>query len=244
MLAEQGYAQHGGSIQHMRDGSLIVGAKVSYPALAQGEQLQVRPSPKISKRGAGRGEISSNSPEQSGFRPVSESGVFAKDRGATIELCWVEIQSVLQPTRLVRLCEECETRFPASEYKEQIRTIASGARRTLEIQRAIGLAGDFFDDPGGDQTFRRNLGQAIRGDSQAAYKIADAFRHGEYGVTASPRRLQQWLRFSAELGNGLASWELAEIYNYEGMVADAVYFERKAIDMGYRPPTRLPTRGY
>jgi len=63
-------------------------------------------------------------------------------------------------------------------------------------------------------------------------------------VATNLRRTEQWLRFAAELGNGIASWELAEIYNHGGQLGDAVRFEKKALDLGYRPPPRLATRGY
>jgi hypothetical protein len=44
--------------------------------------------------------------------------------------------------------------------------------------------------------------------------------------------MEQWLHISAGLGNGLASWELAEYYNYGGRVADAARFEKRALELG------------
>ncbi|MDP1609880.1 MAG: hypothetical protein Q8M11_02390 [Sulfuritalea sp.] len=173
-------------------------------------------------------------------RPPIPSGVDAD----SVEQCWQQIQAALQPARLIRLSEECERNFPASQFAEQIRGIADRARQTLDIQRSIGLSGDFFEDAIGDASYRDNLGKAVRGDKDAAYLIALAYRIGVFGVAASSRRMEQWLRFSAELGSGLASWELAEFYNYGGLVADAARYEKKAVELGYRPPFRLPTRGY
>jgi hypothetical protein len=160
------------------------------------------------------------------------------------EQCWQQIQEALQPARLVRLAEECERDFPASPYGERIRDIAATARKALDIQRSTGLSGDFFEDSTGDAAYRENLGKAVRGDKDAAYLIALAYRLGTSGVAASSRRMEQWLRFSAELGSGLASWELAEFYNYGGLMADAARYEKRALELGYRPPFRLPTRGY
>ncbi|MDZ4253860.1 MAG: hypothetical protein U1A72_14925 [Sulfuritalea sp.] len=161
-----------------------------------------------------------------------------------IEQCWQQIEATSQPARLIRLSEECERDFPASRYAAQIRDVAAQARRALDIQRSTGLSGDFFEDSVGDAPYRDNLGKAVRGDKDAAYLIALAYRLGTSGVAASSRRMEQWLRFAAELGSGLASWELAEHYNYGGFVADAARFEKRAIELGYRPPFRLPTRGY
>lgn len=172
--------------------------------------------------------------------PVAEP----MDRSARMEECRQQIRSVLQPSRLIKLADECEREFPASQFAGEIQHIAKAARQALEIQRVTGLSGDFFEDSVGDEAYRDNLGKAVRGDRDAAYRIALAYRAATSGVAASSRRMEQWLRFSAELGSGQASWELAEFYNYGGFVADAARFEKKALDLGYRPPFRLPTRGY
>lgn len=175
---------------------------------------------------------------------VQDAAIAPIDRSARMEECRHRIYSVLQPSRLIKLAEECEQDFPASQFAGELRRIATGARQALEIQRSTGLSGDFFEDSVGDAAYRENLGKAVRGDKDAAYRIAVAYRAGISGVVASSRRMEQWLRFSAELGSGQASWELAEFYNYGGFVADAARFEKKALDLGYRPPFRLPTRGY
>ncbi|MCX7165092.1 MAG: hypothetical protein NTV11_02315 [Rhodocyclales bacterium] len=176
--------------------------------------------------------------------PVPPPVVPKKQDAARMEECTHGIQTVMQPARLLRLSEECERDFPASPLGEQSRLVAAGARHALDIQRAIGLSGDFFEDPVGDAAYRDNLVNAVRGDKEAAYRIAVAYKSGGSGVAANPRRTEQWLQFAAELGNGKAAWELAEIYNYGGLVADAARFEKIALDLGYQPPVRLPTRGY
>lgn len=172
--------------------------------------------------------------------PVAEPN----DRSARMAECRQQIQSVLQPSRLIKLADECERDFPASQFAVEIRAIATAARQALDIQRSTGLSGDFFEEAIGDEAYRANLGKAVRGDKDAAYSLALAYRAGISGVAANTRRMEQWLRFAAELGSGVASWELAEFYNYGGFVADAARFEKKALDQGYRAPFRLPSRGY
>ncbi len=163
---------------------------------------------------------------------------------ALLEQRWNVIQASLRPARLIRLCEQFAKDFPGSEYEQQIRVTISGARQALDSQRSAGLSGDLFEETTGDRDYRDDLIKALRGDKDAAHRIALAYRDGVSGVAAAPRRTEQWLRFAAELGNGIASWELSEIYNQSGQVGDAARFEKKALDLGYRPPPRLATRGY
>jgi hypothetical protein len=161
-----------------------------------------------------------------------------------LEQRWQVIQASLRPARLIRLCEQFEKDFPGSEYDQQIRVTIAGARQALDSQRSAGLSGDLFEETTGDRNYRDDLIKALRGDKDAAHRIALAYREGKSGMAANLRRTEQWLRFAAELGNGIASWELSEIYNQSGQVGDAARFEKKALDLGYRPPPRLATRGY
>lgn len=161
-----------------------------------------------------------------------------------MEKRWETLLATLRPVRLIRLCEDFERDFPGSEFTQQIRVTIAGAQQALESQRSARLSGDLFEESAGDKGYRDDLIKALRGDKDSAHRIAIAYRDGTSGVAASPRRAEQWLRFAAELGNGIASWELSEIYNQSGLVGDAARFEKKAFDLGYRPPPRLATRGY
>lgn len=161
-----------------------------------------------------------------------------------MERRWQAIQETLRPARLIRLCEDFERDFPGSEFSQQIRVTISGAQQALDSQRSARISGDLFVEAAGDKGYRDDLLKALRGDKDAAHRIAIAYRDGVSGVAVNPRRTEQWLRFAAELGNGIASWELSEIYNQSDQVGDAARFEKKALDLGYRPPPRLATRGY
>ena len=161
-----------------------------------------------------------------------------------LEERWRAIEATLRPSRLIRLCEDFARDFPGSEFDQQIKVSISGARQAIESQRSASLSSDLFEESAGDKGYRDDLTKALRGDKDAAHRIAIAYRTGGAGVVANLRRTEQWLRFSAELGNGIASFELSELYNQSGQVGDAARFEKKALDLGYRPPPRLGTRGY
>lgn len=179
-------------------------------------------------------------------RPVT--GRVSADPGnsdqARIEMCRQQIDREMQPARLAKLAEACARDLPAGPFSDELRRVAIGAKNAMEGQRLAGLSAEVFEDQSGDGFFRESIGKAVRGDKDAAYFLAQSFRHGRAGIEPNPRRMEQWLRFSAELGDGRASWELAEHYNYVGLVADAARFEKRALEQGYRPAVRLPSRGY
>lgn len=152
-----------------------------------------------------------------------------------LEKRWQAILDTLRPTRLIRLCEQFEKDFPGSVYQQQIRVTIDGARQVLESQRSAGFSGDLFEDATGDRDFRDDLTKALRGDKDAARRLSIAYKMGKSGVAANARRAEQWLRFSAEFGSGIASWELSEIYRQAGQTVDAANFEKKSRDLGYRP---------
>jgi hypothetical protein len=161
-----------------------------------------------------------------------------------LDECWEQLQAARRPVQVVRVSEACEANHPGGAFAGEMRKLANGAGKVLEIQQSVGLSGDFFEDPVGNPAYRLNLDKAARGDKDAAYLVAITYRVGTSGVTSNLRRMEQWLHISAGLGNGLASWELAEYYNYGGRVADAARFEKRALELGYKPAFRLPTRGY
>ena len=164
--------------------------------------------------------------------------------GVAFDDCQGRLQAAMQPSKVVRLAEECEKQLSEGPLVDEVRRVAAGARAAMEIQRLAGMSSELFEDPIGDSELRGMIAKAVRGDRDAAYGVASAYRAGKPGVEPNSRRMEQWLLFSAELGHGLASWELAEHYNVNGQVSDAARFERKALDQGHRPPIRLPTRGY
>jgi hypothetical protein len=157
---------------------------------------------------------------------------------------WTEISSVRRPSRIVELCVSFQRDYPHSTHRDEARALEAGASRAVTIKREVGLSGEFFETTRGDAAFDARLLGAARGDAEAAYGVAIAFGDGRSGVSASLYRHEQWLRFAAELGHARASWDLAQIYNAYGRVADAAHFEKRATELGYKPPPRLSNRDY
>lgn len=191
------------------------------------------------KRGPAVAKLTSgrrlNPPPSEAFREIQPS---------LAEGCMERIDNESQPGRIVQLSEECGGSQPNEILAGRIRRTGEGARQAMEAQKTAGISADLFVHPEGNPDLHALVLRAARGDMYAAHRIADAYKSGLQGVQANTRRMEQWLRFAAELGNGRASWELADHYNYGGLVADAAKYEKKAEDLGYRPGPRLPSRGY
>lgn len=163
---------------------------------------------------------------------------------STMHTRWQEVRAAVGPKELLKLSEQFERDFPFSAVDQQNQALQVCARKTLTIARTAGLSSDFFDEKVGDANYKAQLKSAVRSDKEAAYQLALAYRSGTSGVAANARRAEQWLRFAADLDHARASWELAEIYNHEGLVADAARYEKRAAELGHSIPPRLPSRGY
>lgn len=126
---------------------------------------------------------------------------------------------------------------PASAKAEE-----AGARKLAEALKKAALTMATLDEANGDGVYREDLAKVKRGDKDAAQRIAAMHRLGSNGLAANAHRAEQWLRVAAELGSAEASWQVSQIYNRDGLVADAASFEARAAAAGYRLPPRLPTR--
>jgi TPR repeat protein len=96
----------------------------------------------------------------------------------------------------------------------------------------------------GDSDFLAGQTKALSGDAEAALHVAQMFRYGSNGVPQDDRRMLQWLVHASSLRNGAASYQLYKYFLERRLDRDAVFFERRALEQGYRPPPRLnPRRG-
>lgn len=159
-----------------------------------------------------------------------------------MEQRWRDLQHTLKPAAVLKACEDFERDFPHSRYGAALRDIQAGAENALAAQRTARLASDALEEEAGDADYRAQLGQALRGDGNAAHRIAAMYDSGSNGLPQHPRRQEQWLQFAAELGSAAASWHLAAILNRAGQWSDAAKYEQRATDQGYQPPPRLPSR--
>ena len=172
-------------------------------------------------------------------RPARE----AQAGAAQMEAQWQELQQALLPEIVIRLGEKFQRDYPHGRHQHAGMKILEDARKAFRAQQEARLSTEALDDPAGDGTYRGDLLKALRGDKDAAYRIALMYRQGTHGLAKDPLRSTQWLRVSAELGNGRASWEVANIYNRNGEMAEAARFEAKAVRDGFVIPPRLPNRG-
>ena len=159
---------------------------------------------------------------------------------------WLEIKRAYQPRKIVKLCEAFLREFPAGDNTETAQASYDGAKQAVDSLRPASLTADAIDDiaKNTDVEVQDDLLKAVRGDKDAAHRLARLYVAGARGFNANERRTEIWLKFSAELGNGIASWELAEYYGNTGAVGDAARYERRAVELGYRPPPRLSNKGY
>jgi hypothetical protein len=184
----------------------------------------------------------SQQPAPSQTRPVTLAMVVNLKQGELGR--WTELNSARRPSRIAALAQAFLRDYPQSAHREDARAFEAGALRVVAIKREVGLSGDFFETSHGDAAFDSSLRSAARGDGEAAYRLATMFGEGKSGVSPSLYRQEQWMRFAAELGHARASWDLAQIYNTYGRVADAAHFEKRATELGYKPPPRLSNRDY
>jgi TPR repeat protein len=167
----------------------------------------------------------------------------AQVQGSAMEVQWRQLQRTIHPDVVIKHSEEFQRDFPNSRYRQANMKIQAGARKALRAKQEARLSSDALEDPAGDGSYRGDLIQAMRGNKDAAYRVALMYRQGSHGLAKDPQRSTQWLRIAAELGNGRASWDVANIYNREGAMAEAAKFEAKAVRDGFRIPPRLPNRG-
>lgn len=180
------------------------------------------------------------SPAQAAEAPPASKGQY---QDSAMEAQWRQLQQTIHPEIAIKLSEEFQRDYPNSRYRQANIRIQAGARKAFQARQAARLSSDALEDPAGDGAYRADLTQAMRGNRDAAYRVALMYRQGSHGLAKDPQRSTQWLRIAAELGNGRASWEVANIYNREGAMADAARFEAKAVRDGFRIPPRFPNRG-
>jgi TPR repeat protein len=112
----------------------------------------------------------------------------------------------------------------------------------LEVARLLERDDIMPDLSAGDDEFRREQSNALRGDRNAAMHVARMYGEGSNGVARDERRMVQWLKHASVLDHGGASYQLYLYYLARGLDRDAVRYERRALRQGYTIPARLDNR--
>jgi len=151
------------------------------------------------------------------------------------------LQATLWPPELLRQAEQFRQRWPGSARAGAAEVAAEGAREAAGILRSndVRLYRRSFDAaPERGEAYNGDLKRAARGDKDAAARVGRQWATSERnGPTLS--RYEGWMQYAAELGNGIASYELALHYRRLDQPQPAARWEARARELGYNPPPSL-----
>ena len=154
---------------------------------------------------------------------------------------WSRMQSIVWPPDLHRLAGQFMNDYPQSKLVGAAEVAREGSAEAAKIlqRNDVQLYRRSFD-PVGDPSglYRADLTKAARGDKDAAARIG---RHWATKATSGPEvsRYEGWMQYAAELGNGIASYELALHYRRTKQPQPAARWEARARELGYNPPAAL-----
>lgn len=157
---------------------------------------------------------------------------------------WAALQAAVWPPELLRLAEAFVQRWGGSARAAVAEVAAAGARDAAALLRRHDMRlyrSSFAPVPGGDAAalaYNADLVKAGRGDKDAAARIGRQWAtRAATGPAAS--RFEGWMQYAAELGNGIASYELALHYRRSDQPQPAARWEARARELGYTPPPSL-----
>ena len=154
---------------------------------------------------------------------------------------WQQLQTLDWPPDLVRAVEQFIIDHPDSRFVPKAQVLREGASDAAAILRRndVRLYRRSFDPRSApNEAYAQDLVKALRGDKDAAARI------GRHWATRALRgadvsRYEGWMQYAAELGNGIASYELALHYRRFNQPQPAARWEARARKLGYTPPTAL-----
>lgn len=154
---------------------------------------------------------------------------------------WAALQSTVWPPDVVRLADRYLQRWPQSKLAGGAEVMREGAKEAATILRRNDIRlfrRSFEPHAGADKDYQADLLKAARGDKDAAARIGRAWRtDAQSGAELS--RYEGWMQYAAELGNGIASYELALHYRRQDQPQPAARWEARARELGYTPPPSL-----
>jgi hypothetical protein len=151
---------------------------------------------------------------------------------------WKKMQAARWPADIARRAAEYLERHPKSKRSASAEVVLKGANDAAAILKRpdIRLYRSSFEpaDVRGEDDLA-DLYKASRGDKDAAARIGGRNKtSATYGTQLS--RYEGWLQYAAELGNGIASYDLALHYRTTREPQAAARWEARAIELGYTPP--------
>lgn len=154
---------------------------------------------------------------------------------------WASLQAAFWPPELRRLAQQFRERYPASSRAVAADVAAEGAKDAANILRRNDVRlyrNSFAPDAERGEPYNTDLGKAARGDKDAAARIGrQRFTSESSGAAVS--LYEGWMQFAAELGNGIASYELALHFRRRNQPQPAARWEARARELGYNPPASL-----
>jgi hypothetical protein len=154
---------------------------------------------------------------------------------------WKKMQAARWPADIARRAAEYLERHPKSKRWASAKVVDSGAQVAAGILKkpGIGLFRSAFEPrEARGEDYMADLYKASRGDKDAAARIGERNKTGAaYGREVT--RYEGWMQYAAELGNGIASYDLALHYRANKQPQSAARWETRAIELGYTPPPSL-----
>ena len=151
------------------------------------------------------------------------------------------LQELVWAPDVIRLADEFMKEYRDSKLAGSVEVAREGAVEAAAIlaRNDVQLYRRSFDAATApDEVYRADLLKAGRGDKDAAARIG---RRWATKAVAGPEvsRYDGWMQYAAELGTGIASYELALHYRRIRQPQPAARWEARARELGYTPPASL-----
>ncbi len=156
---------------------------------------------------------------------------------------WQALQATTWPPDLRRRAEAFMTTYPESKLRSAALVAREGAGESAALlaRGDIRLFRSSFVTDGLGEGEVAELARAARGDKDAAARIGRRWAtRADRGPSVS--RYEGWMQYAAELGNGIASYELALHYRRLDQPLAAARWDAHSRQLGYTPPPSLDNR--
>jgi hypothetical protein len=154
---------------------------------------------------------------------------------------WKKMQAAHWPADIAKLAGEYLVHHPKSKRSASAEVVLRGANDAAAILQRPGIRLYRSSFVPRDQSVADEVAdffKASRGDKDAAARIGGRSKTGATSGSAVSR-YEGWLQYAAELGNGIASYDLALHFRASDQPQDAARWEAKAIELGYTPPVSM-----